>query len=105
MGKLDEFTTYGRFTGSLPDHMSEMNLDEYLDKYGEKWVAGYLQAMETVCVDLSDILSPAKDRVSGISNTPHIVRKLLKEYWATNVATTKSLINKVSPGTMEKPSP
>lgn len=104
MGVLDEFTYYGRFTGIFPEPLNEKNFDHELQTHGEEWVAGYLKAMEVVLVNLSDILQPASDNINGFPQTPHMVRRNLREYWKENFGLTKQLLSQL-PTTPDDPKP
>ena len=88
MSFFDDFTDYGRFKGEPKEFLNQATYDIYVARHGKEWVEGYLQALQTVAIDLSDILQPSHDDVCGFPQTPHKVRTNLREYWYHN----KSLI-------------
>lgn len=93
MNILDQFRDYGLFLGESPRGLTEENLSKMIEAHGEAWVVGYLDALQVVAANLSDILYP--DKVCGVAQTPHKVKKDVKAYWQKNQTILSSLLPQI----------
>jgi hypothetical protein len=82
VSSVEQFTNQD-FIQNKKDFLNETDYKNLIEKNGNKWVAGYLQALISVNAEVDAILNK-RNQGSSRRQTPHLVRSNLEKYWSHN---------------------